>query len=104
MATVAGDGIAAGAVYRPPLLIVPQATPLHPAPLTLQVTAIFELPVTLALNCCVVPVAMESPLGLTITATTFTTVTFTAADLVESAALTAVTVTPAGEGAIGGAE
>jgi hypothetical protein len=47
---------------------------------------------------------MESPLGLTITATTFTTVTFTAADLVESAALTAVTVTPAGEGAIGGAE
>ena len=39
---------AAGAVYRPLLDIVP--------PLADQVTAVFEVPVTVALNCCVPPV------------------------------------------------
>lgn len=45
------DGAATGVVYSPPLVIVPQATPLHPAPETLQATAVFADPVTSALNC-----------------------------------------------------
>lgn len=54
-----GEGALAGAVYRPLLSIVPQALPLQPcpgtAPATLQVTAVFEIPLTAAVNCCVLP-------------------------------------------------
>ena len=49
---VAGDGMAGGAVYKPLVLILPQADPMQPDPLTLQLTAVFELPVTIASNCC----------------------------------------------------
>ena len=49
--TCAGFGIVPGAVYRPPELIVPQALPLQPAPTKLQVTPVFEVPVTAAVNC-----------------------------------------------------
>jgi hypothetical protein len=65
---------------------------------------VFEFPVTAALYCCVVAVGTVSPLGLTVMATTGTTVTAAEADFVESAELTAVTVTLAGEGATDGAE
>jgi hypothetical protein len=54
-----GDGAFAGAMYRPLLSIVPQTLPLQPCPgtalPTLQVTAVFEIPLTTAVNCCVLP-------------------------------------------------
>src|SRR5579862_2759161 len=52
---LAGFGSAAGAVYRPPAEIVPQAAPVHPDPETLHATAVFVLPVTTAENCCCPP-------------------------------------------------
>jgi hypothetical protein len=62
--TVADDGVGtvAGAVYKPDDVIVPQEPETQPVPETLQVTAVFELPVTVALNCCVpfTAIIMES--------------------------------------------
>ena len=50
--TVAGEGATlGGGMYRPPLEIVPHAAPLHPAPLTVQVIAVFDDPVTFPTNC-----------------------------------------------------
>src|SRR5215469_9320313 len=49
--TCGGLGETEGAVNRPVAEIVPHAAPLHPAPLTVHVTATLELPVTVALNC-----------------------------------------------------
>ena len=49
--TVAGEGMLAGGTYKPAAEIVPHAAPLQPEPLSLQVTAVFELPVTFAANC-----------------------------------------------------
>lgn len=49
--TFAGDGTAAGAVYRPVEEIVPQVVPLQPVPDAVQVTAVFDVPVTEAANC-----------------------------------------------------
>lgn len=46
--TVAGFGGAAGAVYKPAEVTVPQANPAQPVPLTVQVSARFVLPVTVA--------------------------------------------------------
>jgi len=77
---------------------------LPPAiPFTLQVTAVFVVPVTVAVNCCVAPVTTEALVGLTLTVTGSTTVTEAEADLVGSATLVAVTVTVAGEGTADGA-
>lgn len=59
--TVVSLGIRDGAVYRPLLSIVPQPVPVHPE--TLQVTAVEEVPVTLAVNCCVAPAISEAVLG-----------------------------------------
>jgi hypothetical protein len=49
--TVGGVGTVAGEIYRPLLETVPQAAPEQPAPLTVQSTAVFELPLTLAAIC-----------------------------------------------------
>ena len=49
--TCAGFGTAGGAVYKPAVEIVPQAAPLHPVPATCHETAVFVVPVTVALNC-----------------------------------------------------
>ena len=46
--TAAGFGTVAGAAYKPTEVIVPQADPAQPAPLTVQVTPRFALPVTVA--------------------------------------------------------
>ena len=75
-----------GAVYKPELEMVP--------PVALQVTAVFVVPLTVAVNCCIVPVCTEVELGLTATMTGAgaLTVTVAEADFVESAALVAVTV------------
>jgi len=45
--TVFGKGTAPGAVYNPVALIVPFDAP----PFTLQVTVVFAVPVTVAMNC-----------------------------------------------------
>ena len=50
-ATWAGLGTATGAVNKPLDEIDPQVAPEHPAPLTPQVTALFDVPVTVAVNC-----------------------------------------------------
>src|ERR1035438_9984757 len=50
--TLAGDGTAAGVVYKPADVTVPHVLPLHPEPLTDHVTAVFEVPETDAVNCC----------------------------------------------------
>ncbi len=74
-----------GAVYSPVLETVP--------PFADQVTAVLVVPVTVARNCCVPPVANEADVGDNETATTgVLTVTVAEADLVESALLVALTV------------
>jgi hypothetical protein len=54
--TVDGDGAAEGAVYRPELEMLPAVALPPVTPLTDQVTPVFEVPVTVAENCCVFPV------------------------------------------------
>src|ERR1700719_849290 len=67
MVTCAGAGTVAGAVYRPVLDIVPFALP----PATVQVTAVLNVSVTVAVICCAVPTTMFTPVGETLTDTTF---------------------------------
>ena len=50
--TVAGVGTVAGAVNNPAEVMLPQAVPEQPEPLTLQRTAVLLAPVTAATNCC----------------------------------------------------
>src|SRR6266852_5427838 len=59
--TCGGFGAVAGAVYRPVLETVPLAAP----PATLQVTAVFGVPVTVVVNCCVLPTATVTAVGAT---------------------------------------
>ena len=101
--TRVGVETVAGALKSPPLFIVPQAAPLHPAPLTLQVTAVFDVPVTDASNSSVVPEGIEVSSGVTVTATTGMIVTIAEADFVGSATLVATTVALAGKGGTAGA-
>jgi len=49
--TVTGEGALDGEVYSPLFEMVPHAAPLHPVPLTTQLTEVFELPVTVEVNC-----------------------------------------------------
>ena len=51
--TLEGVGCVDGAVYSPLCDTVPQDTPEHPMPPTLQVTAVLLVPVTCELNCWV---------------------------------------------------
>jgi hypothetical protein len=101
--TVSGEGTADGAVYSPVPLTVPQAAALHPAPCTLHVTAVFEVPTTDAFNCCVAPATIEVLAGVTVTTTTDMIVTVAEAVLLGSAMLVAATVTLGGVGATDGA-
>ena len=76
----------AGAVYSPLLDTVP--------PVADQVTDVFVLPVTVAVNCCVPPVCSEADVGLTLTTTGgggAMTVTLAEADFLVSATLVALT-------------
>ena len=64
-------------------------------PLADQVTAMFVLPVTVAVNCCVPPVCTDAEIGLMLTATGgggAVTVTVADADFVVSATLVALTL------------
>jgi len=73
-------------------------------PVVDHVTAVFDVPVTVAENCCVPPVRSEVDVGLMLTATTgggAVTVTVAEADFVVSAMLVARTVkVPAVLGAV----
>jgi hypothetical protein len=55
MVTVAGFGKSLGAVKSPALDMVPTIELPPGTPLTLQVTTIFDVPVTVAVSCCVLP-------------------------------------------------
>jgi hypothetical protein len=48
-----GFGGTEGAVYRPEESTVPQVVPAHPVPVIVHVTALLDVPVTVALNCLV---------------------------------------------------
>jgi hypothetical protein len=76
---------ALGAVYRPFVVIVP--------PFADQVTAVLELPLTAAVNCCDPPLESDAEPGEIVTETVAVAVTLTAAeaDLLVSAMLVAVT-------------
>jgi len=63
--TCGGFGTVAGAVYMPELVIVPPDAP----PATLQVTAVFDAPVTVAVNCSVFPMPTLVAGGATETST-----------------------------------
>jgi len=91
--TWAGLGTDNGAVYRPPLLIVPQAEPAQPDPPRLQVTAVLEVLDTVAVNCCCFPATTPADVGDTLTATGKAIVTVAEPDFEGSATETACTVT-----------
>ena len=74
----------AGAVQRPELLIVPAAAD--------HVTAVLVVPVTVAVNCCVPPVASVTELGEILMPTTGLTVSVTVL-LVTVAGLLALSAT-----------
>lgn len=64
-----GFGTAAGAVYKPLEVIEPQDPETHPIPEIDQVTAVLELPVTVAVNCCCPRTDSVTELGERLTAT-----------------------------------
>jgi hypothetical protein len=87
--------------------MVPHDGPLQPAPETVQVTAVFDAPVTEAANCCVVPMVTDAEAGVIATPTTAdgggaTRDMVADACLPGSATLVAVTVTAAGVGTAAG--
>jgi hypothetical protein len=75
----------AGAVYSPLVDIVPQAAPLQPLPATLHDTVVFDVPVTFAVNCCLLPLRSCAVIGKTAIETGGTMVTVADADFVGSA-------------------
>lgn len=83
---------------------LPQDEPEQPVPVKPQVTAVFETPDTLAVKSCVPTVGTDALVGLMLNkmAAATTMVMLAEADLVESAALVAVTVTAAGVGTLAG--
>lgn len=78
--------------------MVPHVDPEQPLPLTLQVTAVFEVLATVAVNCFVLPANKDALVGAIVIATGNATVTTADADFVLSALDVAVTVTAAGFG------
>jgi hypothetical protein len=101
--TVAGLGRLAGAVYRPPEVIVPQPVSEQAGPVALQVTAVLLVPETAALNCWVPLTAISELAGVTLITSGTITVTTAEADFVWSATEVAVNVTCAGLGTASGA-
>jgi hypothetical protein len=83
----------------------PQEEALQPAPVKLHATAVFVVPVTLAVKESVLATGTETLVGLMLskTAVAATRVTLADADLVGSATLVAVTLRAAGEGTFAGA-
>lgn len=67
--TIGGEGTLTGATYSPLTEIVPHVAPVQPAPLTVQVTAVFEVPVKVPTNCWVFPTITVALFGLTVIVT-----------------------------------
>src|SRR5215470_8652682 len=65
--TVGGFGMELGAVYNPVALIVPTVALPPDMPFTCQLTAVFVVPVTLAMNCFVAPGLTVAEAGVTVT-------------------------------------
>ena len=65
--TVPPVGTVDGAVYIPAALIVPMLGAVAEVLETLHVTAVFVVPVTFAVNCCVCPVCTDAVGGVTVT-------------------------------------
>jgi hypothetical protein len=63
LATMVVEGTVAGAVYSPEDEIVPRVELPPLKPFTAQVTVVFELPLTVAENCCVCPTCTEALVG-----------------------------------------
>jgi hypothetical protein len=103
--TVAGAGATTGPAYTAVnrfVESVPHAVPLQPAPLKLQFTAVFEVPLTLAVKSCVPVVGTAALVGLMPRRITARIVKLAEADLVGSATLVAVIETIGGKGAVDG--
>ena len=85
--------------------MVPHAAATHPVPDTVQLTAVLELPVTLAVNCCCPVVAIVAEPGETVTPIVAGNpiVTVALPDPVEPRSEVATTVTTSGVGAVEGA-
>ena len=103
MVIVAGLGTVAGAVYRPPELMVPHSVPEQPGPEALHETALFWVPETVAWNCSVPSTATKVFVGVTRITSGRMMVATTDADFVLSALEVAFTVICAGEGTTAGA-
>jgi|SRR5882672_6827607 len=73
MVTVPPVGTVPGAVYKPDALMVPMLAALADALLTCQVTLVFVVPETVAVNCCVWLVCTLAVAGVTWTAIGVTT-------------------------------
>jgi len=86
-------------------VIVPQAAPAQPNPLTLQVTAVLLDPVIVAVNCCFAAMFSSALLGeiLTFTVTGAIIVTVVEPDIDGVESDVAVTTTALGLGAVFGA-
>lgn len=86
--------------------MVPHTPPLQPAPLSAQVTAIFEVPVTVAANCLVLPTDTVALFGFTCTAAPFAAETLSAAVLLVVLPALLLTTTlysaPLSEAVVGG--
>jgi hypothetical protein len=96
-ATICGPGSAGGAEYKPPLEIVPTAE------FSDQVTAVFGVPVTVAVNCCVCLAERAAEPGETCTAMGTCSVTIDCAVSEGFDWLAAVTVTEKEEAMVLGA-
>ena len=98
-------GTEVGAVYTPEDVMVPHVIDTQPKPLTVQVTALFEVPVTVAVKGCCPPVPSCTLAGDTATDIWVrgTTITVEEPDTVGIDNKVAVTATTGGVGAMEGA-
>jgi hypothetical protein len=62
-------GTAEGAVYKPLVETVPTVALPPTSPLTLQLTAVFAVPLTVAVNCCVWETTTDALVGESVTDT-----------------------------------
>jgi hypothetical protein len=90
--TVADEGALAGVTYSPLLEIVPHAAPVQPVPLTVQITVVFDVPVTFPINCRLFPTITVALFGFTVIAIGALTVRLAALLVTPPAVLLTVTV------------
>lgn len=101
--TCAGFGTEPGAAYKPLDETVPHAAPEQPVPLTVQVTSVFVVFTTVAVNCCVLLATIWALVGEMLTAMGGRMVIVAEPDFSGFATDVAVTVTTAGFGTEAGA-